>query len=233
VKVLMLSQKQSGFTLIEISLVMAITGFLIIIAFTGQDQIRAQTQFDSAINQLVSTVNQAKTEATAGLNLTDNGPNAGQGTNGGSCPGGNPANPYVFAGSVWSADSGSIGGLAVVTINYFKAETNPVTKDLDGISCQFASTNVSIPYDNNISVQNTAGTIAGGRIIFARDNGGLVHVCQVATVGGYPGSVETTFGDPTSATCTQPAPMVLDFNDAAGHKAQISIDDSGLARRLN
>jgi prepilin-type N-terminal cleavage/methylation domain-containing protein len=227
----MYPQKQNGFTLIEISLVFAITGFLVLIAFTGQDQIRARAQFDSSINQLVATVGEAKTEAVAGLNLTDTGPNMGEGVNGGACPGGNPANPYVFAGTVWSADSTVVGGLAVVTIDYFKAETNPATKDLDGIACQFDSKNVSIPYDYNVAVENTALTQPGGRIIFARNNIGGVNVCQQTTMAGYPASAEPVFGD--AAACVQPGPLVLTFTDGDGHKAQISIDDSGLARRLN
>lgn len=217
--------EQSGFTLVEIVIVFAITGLLILIAFAGQDQIRERSQFDSSVNQLVATVAEAKTDATAGFNNVDTGATEGQGL-GGSCPGGHAGDPNVFAGTVWSADS--VGGVAVVTIDYYKAETDSVTKNLDGIACQFDSTSVSVPY--GVNVKN--GGQPGGRIVFARNDSGNLDVCQITNMGGYPGSATTVFGNP-DASCVQPAPLPLTFFDAGGHTASVQIDDSGLARRLN
>jgi prepilin-type N-terminal cleavage/methylation domain-containing protein len=217
--------EQSGFTLIEVVIVFAITGMLILIAFTGQDAIRQRAQFDSAVNQLVATVAEAKTDAMAGYNNVDTGATSGQGL-GGTCPGGHAGDPNVFAGTVWSADS--VGGVAVVTIDYYKAETDSVTKNLDGVSCRFDSTSVTVPYQVDVS----DGAQPGGRIVFARNDTGNLVVCQITNMGGYPGSATNVFGDP-SANCVQPGPLAMKFFDTGGHSADVQIDDSGLARRLN
>lgn len=59
----MVSSKQQGFTLIEITLVLAITGGLLVLAFAGQSVIRSKSEFTDAVESVTTNINQVKNEA--------------------------------------------------------------------------------------------------------------------------------------------------------------------------
>jgi prepilin-type N-terminal cleavage/methylation domain-containing protein len=67
------SNKQSGFTLIEIIIVMAISAGLFLIIFAGQKQLRERTRFDAAINETVQQIAYTRNYALAGVNPYGNG----------------------------------------------------------------------------------------------------------------------------------------------------------------
>ena len=71
------SKTPSGFTLIEVTIVMSISAALIVIAFVGQAQLRAKFSFSSGLEQTKSFLLQVQSEANTTVNTT-----AGAGTGG-------------------------------------------------------------------------------------------------------------------------------------------------------
>lgn len=66
----MANKRQSGFTLIELIITMAISGGLAVIALMGFSTMRAQTQFSDAVERLRESVVQRRTEANSSVQLT-------------------------------------------------------------------------------------------------------------------------------------------------------------------
>jgi prepilin-type N-terminal cleavage/methylation domain-containing protein len=159
----MAKNDQAGFTLIELILVMAISSSLLMIAFVGQGQLRAQAQFDSAVNKIVSSVAAAHTEAASAINLAG----TGDGTIG--C-GAAAAQDYVYGGIAWVAT-----GSGDISMEYYKVI--PLSGQASE-SCIFATQKVGLPTAVQINISNPA-TAQGGRELFVRrDNGGLDALAQ-------------------------------------------------------
>ena len=74
---------QSGFTIIELMMVVAITSLMFTVAIFGQGAVRGRAQFTDAIESLETELEGAKTEAASGVNVTDY---SGGLNNGGSTP---------------------------------------------------------------------------------------------------------------------------------------------------
>ncbi len=200
---------QAGFSLIELILVMAITSSMVMIAFVGQRSLRSRTQFDAAVDKIVATVADAHNQSTAGVNTIG----TGDGTVG--CAGG-PPGQYVFAGVAWTADNSLPGS----PIKYDFYEANPGVK-----ACVFETQEVTLPS----SVQVDAGNpvpLQGTRILFVRGNTGGLSVCPVVNL--------TTDVRPMfqAGTCASGA-VTLTFSDTDGHVSHVTIDPSGLAKRLD
>jgi prepilin-type N-terminal cleavage/methylation domain-containing protein len=195
---------EAGFTLIEVIIVMAISSALLVIVLVGQRGLRSRAQFDAAVNKLVATVGEARTEATAGVNIVG----SGDGTN--VCPGG-PAGQYVFAGVAWTADNSLPG--SPLKIDYYRA--------LPGVTaCVFQTRSISLPAPLTVNAP-------GGRMLFVRDDQGGLAVCPVNNLGT---NVIPSFRDGSCATGT----LTLNLSDAPDpHISQVIIDQSGLARRVN
>lgn len=66
----MANKRQSGFTLIEIIITMAISGGLAVIALMGFSAMRSQTQFSDAVERLRESVVQRRTEANSSVQLS-------------------------------------------------------------------------------------------------------------------------------------------------------------------
>ena len=60
--------RQSGFTLIEVTLTLAISGLLILIAIVGQVQLRRRAQFSDAVERVKSNLNITRSEANTTVN---------------------------------------------------------------------------------------------------------------------------------------------------------------------
>ena len=211
--------KQSGYTLIELMLVLAISGSLLGVAFISQRSLRSQAAFDATINKVVATIADAHNQATAGINTQ------GDGNGAIPCVGPPaPANRYVFAGVSWNAVDLPAG--AQFSIDYYKS-LRP------GAACTFQSSqNINLP--SNVNITLSLGGPAGGtqRVLFVRDAAGGTSVCldtQALAVTVLPSF--------SSGTCTVPATggaaISLYFSDTDNHKSQIQIDPSGLAKRIN
>jgi prepilin-type N-terminal cleavage/methylation domain-containing protein len=56
---------QSGFTIIEVMLVLAVSSSLLLIGFVGRGQIREQTQFTDGVERLASSIKKYQSEATS------------------------------------------------------------------------------------------------------------------------------------------------------------------------
>lgn len=71
-------KKQSGFTLVEVVITLAIAGFLIPIIFTGQREVRDRQQFSDAVERVKNNVIGVKNEAFTTVNTRDNGEDEGR-----------------------------------------------------------------------------------------------------------------------------------------------------------
>jgi len=224
------SNKESGFTLVELMIVMAISSALVVIAFVGQRQLRSRAQFDAAVEKVVSSVSSAHTQAVAGVNISSSG-TVGTGVD--NCLGPPPStvNPVVFAGTSWTVDStGSTGPNVVFTIDSYKAIPGLMGSPR-AAACIFDTETIGLP----IGVQISAPAVNVGKVsgmLFVRTNLGALNVCPAApknSGSAYDNNVRQSFED---ATCANGA-LSLTLKDVDGHTADINIDASGLARRLN
>ena len=205
----MSNSSQRGFTLIEIILVIAISGALLSIAFAGQAQLRRQSQFDAAVNKVVSSINDARNQATAGINTEG----AGNGTNGCTNAGG-----YVFAGIAWVAT-----GPGEVRLDYYKAVPQSIQA---GESCIFSSQRVSLPAPLQFNAANAAA-FQGGRELFVRTN----DVLSVCPITNNTVDVSAIFRSGACPPAVAPGVMTLDITDGGGRQGLVEIDRSGLAQR--
>lgn len=57
------AKNQHGFTLIEITLVLAISAGLLTIVLAGQEQVRSRAEFTAAVNQVATDINEVKNES--------------------------------------------------------------------------------------------------------------------------------------------------------------------------
>ncbi len=202
-------RRQAGFSLLELILVMAITASLMLVAFVGQRALRSQAQFNGAVDKIVSTVAEAHSEAAAGVNIVG----TGDGTAG--C-GGLGSGQYVFAGVSWTADNSLAAGL--LRIDYYEA--NP------GVAaCVFDSRSVSLPAGMQVNATNPPAT-QGGRVLFVRGSDGGVMACTAADLS------TDVVGVFAAGSCTAGS-LTLTFEDGDGHSSQVTIDQSGLAKRDN
>jgi prepilin-type N-terminal cleavage/methylation domain-containing protein len=229
-KVLMPNTHEQGFTLIEIVLVLAITGLLFVVAFQGQSQLRYQALFDSSVSKMVQDIAQTRNEATAGVNTTGTGTGAYAG--GGGCGAGD----YVFAGTSWTADSHvSASRIATFTVDFYNAaidKSNDPQGVLTGVACKFKSETLTMPSD--VMVNSTLVLAKRGvRVLFVRSVTGDLVTCSEASMTA---SVLPTFG---AGACTAPdtaipaAGLTFSVKDVDGRTSQVLMDPSGLAKRLN
>jgi prepilin-type N-terminal cleavage/methylation domain-containing protein len=233
-KVLMFKPRQAGFTLIEIVLVMAVTGMIFVIAFVGQRGLRAQAEFDAAVDKMVASIADARNQATAGVNLQG----AGEGSNkcgGGPNPGTLADARYSFAGTSWTADNALADG--IVKFDYYEAfYGDPDDSGKSPTACIFQTQKVTVPSTLRVNVSSPLAQ-QGGRVLYVRTSNGGLTVCWVAdlTVDVLPSfqSASCTAGATLINTTSFPIPPKLTFSDADGHTSDVTIDGSGLAKRAN
>ncbi len=214
----MAMKRQAGFTLIELILVMAISSMLAVIAFAGQRGLRSQSQFDADVNKLVSTIADARNEATAAVNM------AGPGNGSKNCLINTvPGAQYVFAGVVWSAIDAPGG--ATFRLDFYAADRNAAP----AVACVFDTRTISVT--SAVMRVNVAPGTGVAKSVFIRDNTGNLNVCAVTAAAT---NVLTSF---TAGNCVAGAAgntaLVVNLSDADGHTSKVQVDPSGLARRIN
>lgn len=209
---------QKGFTLIEIVLVLAISGMLFVIAFAGQRELRDRAQFDASVNKIVSSIADARNEAIANVNLDGAGDGS---TNVPGCP----STPIVtvFSGTSWTADNRLAG--TPLDMEYWKTD---IVGSAGSNSCKFQDQSIGMPWS---SVTVTANT----RVLFIRNDLGGLTVCKVNSSNNSQADERSSFN---ARACAAPAtaivagtPLRLFFNDGVGHTAEVDVDSSGLASR--
>ncbi len=202
-------RSESGFSLIELILAMAISSSLAVIAFQGQRALRSQADFDSSINKVVSTINDARNEATAGVNIIGTGD--GSAGAGGGCAASTPGKT-IFRGTSWTFDN-TVG--SPIKIDYYKS--TPGTADV----CSFQTQS----YLAGGGLSMKVGATPKGRVLFVRTDTGALDVCPSTGLV----SVLPVF---KAGSCAN-ASVTFSFTDTDGHKSQVLVDGSGLAKRLN
>jgi hypothetical protein len=214
-----------------------------LIAFMGQSGLRSQAQFDADVNKIVSTIAEVRNEATAGVNLTGLGdPNKSPGIGGCPANGNLPGTANVFAGTSWSADSSAgPSAPAIFTVDYYVAQIKKTDTDaqgaLTGKACIIPGMTRTITIPSGVKVSVTAATPAmpGGRILFVRNLDGTLKGCAITDLSAdptvaYGGGACTPFAPVVPLTA---ASFIFTFSDTSGHKSQVTVDPSGMAKRQN
>lgn len=214
----MAKQGQAGFSLVELVIVMAITGSLAVIAFAGQRGLRSRAQFDAGIDRMVASIDDIHNQSTAGVNVKGNG-------NGSTtCGGGPAAGKYIFAGTAWSAVDSPTG--ATFRVDYYAAYRGPTPPALT--ACIFETQTVSFAPVMRV---NASLPVTGriGRVLFVRNDSGGINVCQVTSTATDP------IPSFRSGSCTAGAvgntTQTMTITNPDGYSSQVQIDPSGLARR--
>lgn len=209
----------AGFTLIEITIVMAISGLLFLMVFAGQQQLRERAQFDADVNKLVASVSDAHNQATAGVNII------GGGDGSSACAGG-PAGKYVFAGTALT-----ISNAAPIFLNMDFYKALP-----DVVACKFPQSqavNVSNLLVTGLKINNVPVGGTAAKLLFVRNDSGGLAICVTnsAAVNVELQSFMTgaCTGGPAAGSLTI---TVQNKNDSV-MTSDILIDKSGLAKRNN
>jgi prepilin-type N-terminal cleavage/methylation domain-containing protein len=211
-------QRQSGFTLIELILVMAISGALAAIAMMGFSTLRGQTQFSDSVERLKEDVLKSRQEALSTIK-----------SSGGTDP------TKVTFGKLLTFTPGSstVQVQTLVTINNYQAGnvTSPTAAQAVTISAAPGDTSsYTIPW--GITYANTQLT---GPPLGAIQNS-VVKVAYVrsGTDGALQTATSTTWGAVLTYGLFAPngAKRNLNFVDPTGRKAFLTIDptNNGVSR---
>lgn len=210
----MVSKAQSGFTLIEIIFVLAISSAMFISILAGERFIRSRAQFDAAINRAIASANEARSMANSVVNAQGDGTGAQRCPQPGA-PNGNgtfPYSQYIFAGTEWIASRTA----PMLRINSWKAIPGTAW------SCTFKTTQVDVLDGVYVSSPGPQG----GRVLFLRNDNGTMTTCFMTDTAT---SAATSFANGSCPNALTTQDFTLTDNN--GHAATITIDSSGIARR--
>jgi prepilin-type N-terminal cleavage/methylation domain-containing protein len=209
----MSTKNSAGFTLIEIIVVIAISGALFAIIFTGQRQLRSRSSFDAALEQVSSAVADAHNQALAGINTE--GPGTGT-KNCGLLSAG--AAEFEFAGTALSVLDAPTG--ATLRTTYFAASRNSPTS-----ACVFSTRDTKLPTLVRLSPSG-----ATQRVLYVRDESGGLTICQST---GSDSSMLSSFLAGACASPAYVAPADFVFTDPDGMTGTIRVGQNGFATRTN
>ena len=213
----MAKHAQAGFTLIEIIIVMAISSLLLMIAWLGQGSLRAQAEFDNAVNKIASSVNDARNQSIAGVNIVGEG----NGDDAAPCPG--SSGKVMFAGTLWEANNSLPDSPFKRT--YYKT-------DAGAAACEFQSEAISAGFAPDLritSVSVPGKTATSGSVAFVRTPTGGLVVCPMTDPPATP--IKDVFA-PGNCPAGTGYPFAIEFTDDRGHKSRLEVDQSGLAKRM-
>jgi prepilin-type N-terminal cleavage/methylation domain-containing protein len=213
-----------GFTLVELTLVMAITGALAVIALVGQRALNEQQRFDAKINGALQAMNYARNYATSNIN------EAGAGN----------STTSVFVGTTMEFDNNHDQADGLL-------EMEPVYGANNGIDDPDPSTYDTLPpgdlsacapyhsADSDECFEKYFNDTSGLQIATAGVNS--IYVAFINTREGLKvcHQVSST-GVSLSNACTRLSgtPFQISLTDGNGHHATIEIDpNNGIVRRVN
>ena len=230
-------KQSTGFTLIEVVLVMAISGLLFLIAFAGQRQLRDQARFDAGINQLIQDVAYTKNYSSSHVN--DIG--AGNNTLGIQAGAGfeldnahlthSPAQPFTEIETLYGEED-SNGYLNTSTVGDVWPPMNVVS---DPVACppsrhpddsdECDEEFLTNP-DPGIRVSKVNGVSHSGVAVYYVNTSMGLRICHDTGPAWHPVNVACAPFDTS--------PIDVDVMDAAsGYTATIEIDPAtGVAKRL-
>jgi len=215
--------QQSGFTLIEVTLVFALSGMLFVIAFAGQQQLRDRAEFDASVNKLVQEFAYARNYSTSNVNTEGLGGNTS----------------WVVAGAELElADHHPSGGLAEVEPYY----CNPGPEDASGVLsgtclgslnqipgslalCPHANVPEGECFEQGFTDPGLKLTGINEVGIIYLNTGSNVRVCQPI--------INDAITEQAACSTGMSAPYTIHITDPNGQTGDIQIDTTGLAKRLN
>lgn len=194
---MVVNQNQPGFTLIEITLVMAISAILLATILVGQAQVRERAQFSDAVNHVATEINEVRNEAQTTVELGD------------------PA-------TIGTTDSGEtfFGKL----MEFDPASSSIQVSDMlqDGTSITLANpSTISIPWQ----VDTNTGLPGPEYLIFhlsSTDAQLLVYTPPAGT--SLTGTLENTSWYDETPGNSELGTLVLPISDPEGHNANITIN---------
>lgn len=219
------TMKNAGFTLIEVTLVMALSSLMLVTIFAGQQQLQDEARFDAAVDSMIQEIAYARNYAMSGVNEmgAGNDPNvvlAGQAFDFDNA---NPPNfPLTEIKPLYDVPDAN-GDFDMTTLSDWPtgeaASACPAAQHPnDPNTCK--ETFFHLP-DIGMTVQN-AQHVA---IYFVNTGAGGLKICRDVGMVYEP--------IPTACSTTGGAPIDIVLQDSAGFSATIQVDAySGFAKRL-
>ena len=191
-----MSMKQRGFTLIEISLVLAISGILLVLAITAQAGIRQQSQFTDSIETTATNINNLKNQVNTTLQ-TDSGAS------------GTTLGETYFAKVL----SFSVGSTTYVATDYYYTPNAVAGTNITQVG---QSQIYTIPWNTSVSGLLVNGTPQSSAVMVFQLNqtSGDLIAYPLQTL---PSLVATNFG-------YLPGTFAITLTGANGKKATITVD---------
>jgi prepilin-type N-terminal cleavage/methylation domain-containing protein len=228
-------RNESGFTLLELTIVLAITGLLLLGVLSGASYLLRRARFDAAIDQTVQNLNYARNYALANVNTQGPG-NTTVGPGGG---------PTVFAGAAFEFDTAHTNGELTELKAIYALENpdstlnsyndNPYTDcvhpgQAPAPDCAAVEQPFSALATGNYTLKNGSIPITTANIVYINRSGAVLMCGAFNDTQSYNwdcnvgGSTNSNFGQPFNITIT----------DANGFTSTINVDPaSGFAKRLN
>ncbi|HEY2003863.1 MAG TPA: prepilin-type N-terminal cleavage/methylation domain-containing protein [Candidatus Saccharimonadia bacterium] len=217
-------EKTTGFTLIEIVLVLAISGLLFIIAFAGQRQLRDRATFDGGVNKIVQDINYARTYGTSNVNEVGNGTDTQDLVVGASIEFDSPGGHYTDEIEPVYTSTDASGGPDWSTLSKWPPHATladcPNSQHPDEPGLGYACKETFF-YSSDPTLSSVDKVV-----VYFLNKGQGLFVCS---------NINDQYPDPSSACSnTPPGPISIGLIDGAGYKATIQVDpSSGLAHRIN
>lgn len=183
----------SGFTLIEITIVLAIVSGIAIIAFLGQGEFRSKARFTDAVDRTVSALTSAQNEANSAINTRDDA-----GTD----------DSQIFFGMLASFDADA-GSVMEITPYWRNGQSCPPTEDLkpkQGSAFEIPS---GVEFDSTLDQ-----SVMFGRSCF--DGRPKTYIPDI-------GSTLAELLRPQTYLSAPANPAVIKLSDFNGHCAEITI----------
>ncbi len=141
------ANKQRGFTIIEVSLFLAITGLMIATLVFGMQRMISQVRFNDSINSLTAYMQSQYEEVRSGINPRDVGVNICNTSSTESAPG---STNCLLIGKVLHFNQSS----SVVETAYVVAKNVPALEELSGLSDQAALLKTTLVAETSETTQD-------------------------------------------------------------------------------